>query len=327
MIEMVMYSHSKISTFEQCPYKFKLRYIEKIIPDVEKTIEAHLGSAVHNTLEWLYKQVEKADEKKDIPSMDNLIIFYSGQWEKDYSPNILVVKENLTAKDYFNKGVEFLVNYYKKHHPFDDGTIELEKKIIFALDSEGKYEIIGFIDRLAKNPQTGDFEIHDYKTANSLPTKDKIDSDRQLALYALAIKNIHGYDNEVTLNWHYLAHNKKITSTRTNDELRELRKETIQLIKKIESANKYPPKESILCKWCEYKNMCPLFENNKQDSDEDNEDNDKKENREKPENKEKIKGSQEKDSSQREIEINKPRPKTKKLDNTKYPTISKYLKD
>ncbi|MCK4714329.1 MAG: PD-(D/E)XK nuclease family protein [Candidatus Aenigmarchaeota archaeon] len=27
---MAMYSHSRISCFEQCPFKFKLKYIEKV---------------------------------------------------------------------------------------------------------------------------------------------------------------------------------------------------------------------------------------------------------------------------------------------------------
>jgi len=33
-----------------------------------------------------------------------------------------------------------------------------------------------------------DFEIHDYKTSRSLPTQHKLDNDRQLALYELAIR-------------------------------------------------------------------------------------------------------------------------------------------
>jgi len=48
--------------------------------------------------------------------------------------------------------------------------------------------------RLVKNIQTGEYEIHDYKTANSLPRQEDIDNDRQLALYAIAIKELFGKD-------------------------------------------------------------------------------------------------------------------------------------
>ena len=66
---MVNYSHSKINTFEQCPLKFKFRYIDKIVPEIEKSIESILGNAVHSTLEWLYYEVKK----KRVPSVDEII--------------------------------------------------------------------------------------------------------------------------------------------------------------------------------------------------------------------------------------------------------------
>ena len=251
-----IYSHSRLSTFEQCPYRFKLRYIDKIIPDVDRSIEAHLGSAVHDALEWLYNTIK---ETKNIPSVNELIDKYIGAWEKDYKPEIKIVRTNMTPKDYFNKGVEFLMNYFTKHHPFSDGTIECEKKIMITLDEEGDYKLQGFIDRLVHDIENDSIEIHDYKTANSLPTKEKIETDRQLALYSIAIKEIFGEDKEVILIWHYLAHNTKITSRRTNEQLRNLKKETLELIKNIEATTEFPACKSVLCDWCEYKSMCYLF--------------------------------------------------------------------
>src|SRR3989339_570507 len=190
MLLMVIYSHSRLSSFEQCPYKFKLRYIDKIIPEIEKSIEAHLGSSVHDALEWLYQSV-------------------------------------------------------------------IEDRILIKLDEE--FQIQGFIDRLVHNTKTNIIEIHDYKTANSLPPQEKFETDRQLALYSIAIKEKFGNDKKVLLVWHYLAHNTKIISTRTNEQLKQLKQETLKLIKEIESTTKFPSKKSILCDWCEYKSMCPEF--------------------------------------------------------------------
>ncbi|GBE19679.1 MAG TPA: PD-(D/E)XK nuclease family protein [Candidatus Pacearchaeota archaeon] len=252
---MAMYSHSKISTFEQCPLKFKFRYIEKIVPDIEKSIELHLGNMVHRALEWLYIQVMN----KKIPSIEDVIAYYSNQWEEHYLPDIVIVRKNLTEKDYFNKGVEFLVNYYLKHKPFDENTLEIEKRIVLDLDKDGEYKIQGFIDRLSYNLQTKEYEIHDYKTANNLPQQEKIDNDRQLALYSIAIKNLFGQDKEVCLIWHFLAHDKRICSKRTNEQLENLKKETIESIKKIESEKIFPYNKTRLCDWCEYRTICPAF--------------------------------------------------------------------
>ncbi|MBT4258225.1 PD-(D/E)XK nuclease family protein [archaeon] len=250
---MVMYSHSRLSTFEQCPYRYKLRYIDKIKPEVEKSIEAHLGTCVHDTLEWLYIEVKKGK----IPTIDDAITYYSEKWQNEFKPSFIIVKKEFTAKDYFEKGVKFLLGYYVKHTPFQDGTLELEKRIFIKLTEEHK--LIGFIDRLSYNKEKNRYEVHDYKTANTLPTQAKMDEDRQLALYSIAIKELYGLEKEVALIWHYLAHDTIIESFRTNEELSQLKESTINLIKTIETAMEYPTKKCILCNWCEYKSMCPEF--------------------------------------------------------------------
>ena len=92
-----------------------------------------------------------------------------------------------------------------------------------------------------------------------MPTREKIDRDRQLALYSIAIKELFGYEKKVCLIWHYLAHNQKIYSKRTNEELEQLKKDIIELIKEIESTTKFHSNKTGLCNWCEYKSMCPQF--------------------------------------------------------------------
>lgn len=254
---MPVFSHSRLSTFEQCKLKYKFRYIEKIIPDIEKTIESHLGNVVHSTLEWLYTEVKK----NRIPSIDEVIVNYSENWKDNYEDEIPIVKKEMTVHDYFNKGIQFLINYYTKHKPFNDNTIAIEKGIIFNLDSEGKYKIRGFIDRLVYNLKTEEYEVHDYKTSGRLPSEESIEKDRQLALYSIAIKEEFKHEKRVMLVWHYLAFNEKIVSNRTDEQLKQLKEETLNLIKEIESTTFFPPKKSPLCNWCEYKDICPAWGN------------------------------------------------------------------
>jgi putative RecB family exonuclease len=250
---MAMYSHSKLSTFEQCPLKYKFRYIDKIIPEIEKTIEAHLGTAVHDTLEWIYNTVKENPDKA--PDMDEVITQYIKSWQKGLTNDILIVKKQFTQKDYLNKGIQFLADYFQKHYPFKDGTIECEKEIIIHLDEST--QIKGFIDRLVYDIEKGHYEIHDYKTASTLPTQEKMDQDRQLALYSIAIKELYGRDKEVVLIWHYLAHNHKIISKRTEEQLEKLKDETKKLIEEIEKTKEFISNTSMLCEWCEYKSICP----------------------------------------------------------------------
>ena len=85
---MPIYSHSKLETFEQCPQKYKFKYIDKI-KIKEKPIEAFLGSVVHITLDWLYQQVKQ----KKLPSIDETIIYYITSWEKEYAPEVYITKQ------------------------------------------------------------------------------------------------------------------------------------------------------------------------------------------------------------------------------------------
>ncbi|PJE81886.1 hypothetical protein COU58_00155 [Candidatus Pacearchaeota archaeon CG10_big_fil_rev_8_21_14_0_10_32_42] len=287
---MTLYSHSRLSTFEQCRYRYKLKYLDKIPSPIEKSIEAHLGQCIHDALEWLYKNVIEGK----IPTMDGLIEKYSLVWEEKDSENMGIVR-NLTKQDYFNKGVKFLIDYYSKHKPFRDGTIETEKKIWINLEKNFQHKMIGYIDRLVFNEKTGEYEIHDYKTANTLPNKDKFEKDRQLALYSIAIKESYG-NVPILLKWHYLNYNIEITSKRTEKELEKLKKDTINLIENIEKTKEFPPTKSILCDWCEYKPYCKVWGNS-------------------------IPEKYVKNEKQKELELNKI-----KIEKD-FPTISKYFKE
>ncbi|MCX6818431.1 MAG: PD-(D/E)XK nuclease family protein [Candidatus Aenigmarchaeota archaeon] len=54
----MMFSHSRISTFEQCPQKFKFHYIDKAETEEFEGVEAFLGSRVHEVLEKLYMDLK-----------------------------------------------------------------------------------------------------------------------------------------------------------------------------------------------------------------------------------------------------------------------------
>jgi len=250
---MVTYSHSKLSTFEQCPLKFKFRYIDRLKPDIEQTIEGFLGTKVHETLEWIYTEILK-NRTQEI-TLDEIIKHYALSWNKDYLDTIKIVKKDCTPEDYFNKGIKFLIDYFVSNKPFKDNTIEIEKKIFVNLDSE--INLIGYIDRLVHHKDTNIFEIHDYKTSGTLKSQEELDKDRQLALYSIAIMETFNA-SDVHLIWHFLDFNKKIISKRTPEQLEELKREIIQLIKKIESTNEFLPNPSCLCNWCEFQSYCPL---------------------------------------------------------------------
>ncbi|TET16797.1 MAG: hypothetical protein E3J78_08360 [Candidatus Cloacimonadota bacterium] len=53
-----------------------------------------------------------------------------------------------------------------------------------------------------------------------------------------------------------MDHYEEINSTRTDEELEKLKRNTIQLIDIIEAANEFPTNPSKLCDWCKFKSIC-----------------------------------------------------------------------
>ena len=248
-----IYSHSRLSSFEQCPLKYKFRYIDHLEPEVEQTIEGFLGNMVHETLEWIYNQVKEGTT----PDLDNVIDYYINLWNKNFNNEIKITREENDAEHYFNMGIKFVIDYFLAHSPFKDNTIAIEHKILISLDPEGKYLIQGYIDRLVHHKESNIFEIHDYKTGNSIKSQEDLDKDRQLALYSLGIKNSFPDVSDVHLIWHFLAFNKKMISRRTDEQLESLKQDIINLINKIESTTEFNPNPGCLCGWCEFQSYCP----------------------------------------------------------------------
>ena len=247
-----MYSHSRLSCYEQCPQKYKMKYIDKVETEVEQSIEAYMGSRVHETLEKLYLDLKY----QKLNTLEELLTYLRDEWQKNWDDSIVIVKEEYSPENYLKMAEKFVTDYYNKHKPFDQGrTISLEERILINLDDSDNYKLQGYIDRVNESEE-GYYEVHDYKTNSRLPLPEYIENDRQLALYAIGIKERYPDVKDVKLIWHFLAFNKEIDSTRTDEELEELKRKTIELIDTIESEEKFEAKTSVLCNWCEFKPVC-----------------------------------------------------------------------
>lgn len=252
---MALYSHSQLQTFEDCPLRYKFLYIDKIRKPEEQTIEAFVGSCVHDVLERLYKDLLRCK----LNSLDDLLAYYRDVWEKEWAPTIKIVHEELAPEHYFDYGAKCIRNYYERYKPFDQSqTLDTEMWVSFALDRAGEYQLRGKIDRIARRPD-GTWEIHDYKTGGTLPSQDEVDCDRQLGLYQIGLTTRWPEVERVELIWHYVGFDIALRSQRTPARLQDLALQTIGLINQIEQEKEFAPRKSNRCDWCEYRPECPLW--------------------------------------------------------------------
>jgi len=248
-----IYSHSQLSMYQECPLKYKLRYRDKIRRDTEG-IEAFLGTMVHETLKKCYDDVKLAK----VDTLDEVLACFDRLWQQRWHDTILITRPDMTAEQYYILGEKLLTTYYERYAPFDsDRTIATELRLNFSLDGSDRYRLTGFIDRLSRTKE-GVYQIHDYKTSAHLPGQEDIDNDRQLALYHIGIRQKWPDIKKPRLIWHYLAFDRELVSSRSEAEISRLTADTIKLIDEIEAAEDFPPRESGLCNWCEYPDLCPL---------------------------------------------------------------------
>ena len=253
---MPLYSHSRLGTYENCPFQYKLRYVDKVKPILGNTIESFMGSMVHDALEWLYKLARDSN----IVSKEALINKYDELWIEKWKDDIRIVKKELTADNFKETGKNCLEMYYERYHPFDQAiTIGLEERMIIKLPEDKKMQ--GYLDRLDKIAD-GHFSVHDYKTSSRVPPQAKADQDRQLGLYALAVHQKYPEIKKIDLVWHYVRFDEEVRSSRTEQQLEIMVENTVNLIKDVETATdlkNFPTKTSILCNWCEFKAQCPEY--------------------------------------------------------------------
>ena len=250
---MPTYSHSRLSTYETCPLQFKLHYIDRAKVAKKESIAPFLGSRVHDALEKLYKDLRYSK----LLTLDELISFYNKIWDKEWHNEIAIRNKELTTQNYRDTGIRCLKDYYQRYAPFNQAAIlGVEERLSFSLSNDGRYKIQGYIDRLDRT-KDGVYEIHDYKTSGKISLQEELDAERQLGLYEIGIRRRFPDAKEVRLIWHYLVFDAEASSTRTPEQIEELRKETIALIDKIEADNAFKHTENTFCDWCDYWAYCP----------------------------------------------------------------------
>jgi len=254
---MRIHSHSSLGSFENCPRQYWYQYIGK--PPVERvdTIEAFLGTRVHETLETLYRLRLRGR----VLSEEEALEAFESAWAKGWSDTIRIVSEELKAGDLKRAGREALASYYRRHAPFGQATtLRLEARVMLDLEGSGGYRMQGYVDRIARRGD-GTYEIHDYKTSSHLPTQAEADEDRQLALYQIGLEGMWKDVEAVDLIWHYVRFDTDLVSHRTPEQLQSVREACITVINDIESRGReeeqFPTNPSALCPWCDFRTICP----------------------------------------------------------------------
>ena len=252
---MPQYSYSALNLFDQCPQKYKFKYIDRIEVPVRISADLYLGDAVHRSLKDLYKHVSDSIEYP----LEKVLETYHAHWEKPKRTNIVPASEMYTIDDYVRIGREMLEKYYKKYQPFNEGVLlGSEMRLRFELPGTS-FKFTAIIDLLLKR-EDGTIEIRDFKTGNKMFSHKEKGFYYQMGLYRLALQVSHPQYKDVELTHFYLRKDEIVRYKMSADELDLVANEYRNAVLEVQDAGRlgnFNPKEGSHCSYCEYFQHCP----------------------------------------------------------------------
>ncbi|MDE2040519.1 MAG: PD-(D/E)XK nuclease family protein [Elusimicrobia bacterium] len=234
-------SHSSISLFQDCPQKYKFKYVDKI-PEKPRHFFS-FGQSVHSALEFLY-----AVQAPPPPTLEALLACYQERWVS------AGYRDGDQEAQYFEDGKRILAAYYRKHAK--DFAVPLFVEYGFTLEVEG-VPVTGKVDRVDALAD-GRLAILDYKTGKALAAS-RVERDAQLTMYQLACERLLGR-TVARLSFYHLPSLKEQVVERHSTELVEtLTKRIVSTAERISAGRFKPTPSEAVCRWCDYKPLCPVY--------------------------------------------------------------------
>lgn len=243
-------SASSISTFHQCPLKYKYSRIDGLREP--QTFATFVGTFVHSVLEEFYK-LEPSDRTTGMARQ-----LASSIWStiQDEAMGVVHNKKD-QIRDMRWQAWFCLENIWKLEDPtkvnFDGTETEFNRQI------DG-VTVKGIIDRWALQ-EDGKIYIGDYKTGK-VPRKqwqgDKFD---QLIIYGILTSDEFGKPIG-TLDLLYLKDGVRLSYVPSEEDIKRVKKHIVTTRAMIDErceSEVFETKTSVLCGWCHFKTICPAW--------------------------------------------------------------------
>jgi RecB family exonuclease len=229
------YSYSKMDTFEKCPRRFKYKYIDKVKVPQEHFEHLDKGKFVHLLLQY-NGDVQKVKEDKEFKTL-NL--------NKD------LVKESYKIYKEFVQSPQGK-SILKRKELMKEFPLGLDKdlELINFHDTENLL-LRGYIDAAYVDEKTNTLLIVDWKTGK----KPQKVSFKQLLFYSLGLFSEMEQD-KIILVYAYVESKELVTQVLKREDVDKYKKALYDSISKIENETDFPKKESHLCDYCPYMEMC-----------------------------------------------------------------------
>jgi superfamily I DNA/RNA helicase/RecB family exonuclease len=241
-------SASRLAPYENCPLQFFYGSLVEI--GGTRTTSMRLGGAFHDVLEAFHDP-----ERNEPQTLERLLELAREQSFEEVKPRPLAAEQRRLLE-------RLLQSYFASEVApgLDAEVLAVEQRFQFELDTS---TLTGFIDRIDRLPDAH-LRLIDYKTSKSAMKKDEAEKDLQLALYALACRDVpelSALGEVAELIYMYPRHLTRgriarRAQTMTPDLPERTRQRVRDLVGAIAS-EQFEFSPTADCTWCDFRKICP----------------------------------------------------------------------
>lgn len=242
-------SPSSISTFQQCPLKYKYSRIDGMQePPTEATLR---GNFVHTVLEELYMLPQ---EERSLERARELAKQW---WEIEYHQRVDPYVRGDDAQRMFRWTSWWCIeNLFGMENPQEISFDGLETELNDDIDGVA---IKGFIDRWHRTEEG--IVVGDYKTGKSPAPRFADDKYFQLFLYAYVLEKQLS-ERVARIELLFIKDSNRLVKDVTDDDRSLVRDTVITVRSEIDKrciSGEFEPIKHRLCDWCSFKKICPIW--------------------------------------------------------------------
>ena len=247
-------SWSALSTFRQCPLKYRFRYLENL-PEESVSAALVFGTGIHSAVEQHFQAILSGEEQPDV---ERLMFAYRSAW-LPHDPDAISLGSTETRNSLDALASKMLMAFLNSPMASVQGRVLGVEEEIRGMLVEGTPDLYGRVDLLTEDADS--LVITDIKTSRGKWSAEQVeDSGEQLLLYSHLASEI---SPGKTLKTRFLV----LTKTKepvVEEHVREVNRAAVkrtlagveQVWRAIESGNFYPAPSTVGCAGCGYRAAC-----------------------------------------------------------------------
>lgn len=237
-------SFTRVDTFERCPRRFRYQYVDGL-PQAPAP-QLSFGTSIHATLEWLY------DRKHPVlPSLDETLQALYDAWETDGYAAV-DREEQLTAYAHARD----IVTRFHQRLAAEGMRSPVATEAWFELPFGDDIVVVGAIDRVDADDD-GTLHVVDYKTNRRARTRAQVRDSLQLAIYALATRELYGR-LPGTVGLDFVVPGTLVRVPTSELDLDTVGPRLAGVAARIVAGEDVPTPHR-LCDWCDFRAICPAW--------------------------------------------------------------------